>query len=212
MRQVLNITSACILGLFLMASSCKNTKETSVTTTETEKSNGNLASQTQVKSDVEINAAVGDSNQGLTNSNANNQELDKGMAVAPAGELASIKRTACYGKCPIYRLTILDNGQVIYEGKQFVEKIGTYSGLLTGEDVANVLKMSEETNYFELEDAYDVPIADFPTCVTSVTKDGKTKRVMNKQGAPASLKKFETYLDSLLEGLELKKLSAEVNY
>ena len=201
MRQVLNITSACILGLLLMASSCKSTKETSVTTTETEKSNGNLASQTQVKSD----AASG-------NSNANNQEIDKGMTSAKAGELASIKRTACYGKCPIYRLTILDNGQVIYEGKQFVEKIGTYAGLLNSEDVETILKKAKETSYFELEDAYDVPIADFPTCVTSVTKAGKTKRVMNKQGAPASLKKFETYLDSLLEGLELKKLSEEVNY
>jgi hypothetical protein len=200
-RQILNTISAFIPVLLVIASSCSSNKETAVTSTKTEKITGNAASQNQVES-VPTSG----------NSSAKNQEIDKGIASAKAEELASIKRTACYGKCPIYRLTILDNGQVIYEGKQFVEKIGTYAGLLNGEDLETILKRAKEISYFELEDAYDVPIADFPTCVTSVTNNAKTKRVMNKQGAPASLKKFETYLDSLLEGLELKKLSDEVSY
>lgn len=197
MREVFNITTVCFLGLLLIASSCKSTKETT-TSTETETTKGDAASQAQVESEVEINAAGGAS--------------DKATGDSKANELASIKRTPCYGRCPIYKLTIMDNGEVVYQGKQFVEKLGTYSGLLTSEDLKTILEKAKETNYFELDDAYDVPIADFPTCVTSVTKDGKTKRVMNKQGAPPSLKKFELYLDSLIEGLELKKISDEVNY
>jgi hypothetical protein len=69
-----------------------------------------------------------------------------------------------------------------------------------------------EIKYFSLEDAYDVPISDFPTCVTSVKLDGNKKSIMNKQNAPASLRSFEKYIDSLIEGLELRKLSDEVNY
>lgn len=175
-----------------MAASCSSTKETATATTETENVDSKPASETEV--------------------NEEESNSDKATEGSKANELASIKRTPCYGRCPMYKLTIMDNGEVIYQGKQFVEKLGTYSGLLTSEDLMTILERAKETNYFELEDAYDVPIADFPTCVTSVTKDGKTKRVMNKQGAPPSLKKFELYLDSLIDGLELKKISDEVKY
>ena len=179
MRRLLNISTVFVLGLVLLASSCKSTKDAAQ----------NASTETQTSSTQEVSQS------------ANQPSV-----------LASIKRTPCYGRCPIYQLTIMDNGEVLYAGKRFVEKLGTYSGLLTSEDLKTILIKAKEANYFELEDSYDVPIADFPTCVTSVTKDGKTKRVMNKQGAPTSLKKFELYLDSLIEGLELKKVSDEVNY
>jgi hypothetical protein len=29
----------------------------------------------------------------------------------------TLERTACFGTCPIYRLTIQGNGQVVYEGE-----------------------------------------------------------------------------------------------
>jgi hypothetical protein len=114
--------------------------------------------------------------------------------------------------CPTYRIYIKDNGQLVYEGKRFVEKLGTYEGMVSSVDVENIQNKIREMDYFSLEDAYDVPISDFPTCVTSVNLDGKQKSIMNKQDAPASLRSFEKYLDSLIDGLELKKVSDEIGY
>ena len=131
---------------------------------------------------------------------------------AEAQLLVSLKRTPCYGKCPMYRISIKDNGELVYEGKRFVERLGTYEALLTSVDVENIKKKVAEADYFILQDAYDVPISDFPTCVTSVNLDGKDKSIMNKQNAPAALISFEKYIDSLIEGLELKKVSEEVSY
>ena len=205
MKTFFSTLSICTLAILLMAAGCKNTQETTTENQVTEAENvetitattGTVASEEQVKSDVENGPEGG---------------LDKGMAVAPAGQLVTLKRTPCFGRCPIYRVTIMDNGELVYEGKRFVEKLGTYSGLITGQDVEKIIKKINEVGYFKMEDAYDVPIADFPTCVTSVNLDGMTKSIMNKQGAPPELKAFELYIDSLLEGLELKKLSDEVNY
>jgi hypothetical protein len=205
MKTFFSTLSICTLAILLMAAGCKNTQETTTEAqvTETEivetstATTGTEGSKEQVKSDVE---------------NGPDGGLDKGMAVAPAGQLVSLKRTPCFGRCPMYRVTIMDNGELVYEGKRFVEKIGTYSGLITGQDVENIIKKINEVKYFEMEDAYDVPIADFPTCVTTVNLDGKSKSIMNKQGAPGELKQFELYIDSLLEGLELKKVSDEVTY
>jgi hypothetical protein len=205
------LTTLCATAILIFtAASCNTSKNAAVNVVEvTETSEVSKSDETKKEAGEQVVVTTQSENQ------INDQEgeqLDKGMSVSPAQELASIKRTPCYGQCPMYRMTILDNGQVVYEGKRFVEKIGTYSGLLTSEDLETILKVAKETNYLELEDAYDVPVADFPTCVTSFTSNGKTKRVMNKQGAPPSLKKFEMYLDSLIEGLELTKLSDEVNY
>lgn len=205
MKSFLSTLSIFTLAILFMAAGCKNTQETTTEAqvTESEKVETSTAtteiegSEERVKSDVE---------------NGPEGELDKGMIVPPAGQLVSLKRTPCFGRCPIYRVTIMENGELVYEGKRFVEKLGTYSGLITGQDVENIIKKINEVGYFKMEEAYDVPIADFPTCVTSVNLDGKSKSIMNKQGAPPELKAFELYIDSLLEGLELKKLSDEVNY
>ena len=199
MKALIPSLSVLAFAVILMAAGCKNTKETTTTGSET------TTQETTTNSETETTKES-------TESETNEQKLDEGMSVPPAAQLVSLKRTPCFGRCPMYRITIMDNGELVYEGKRFVEKLGTYSGLITGQDVENIIKKINEVGYFKMEDAYDVPIADFPTCVTSVNLDGKSKSIMNKQGAPPELKSFELYIDSLLEGLELKKLSDEVNY
>ena len=147
-----------------------------------------------------------------TASEANSTATEAEEVVKDATLLVSLKRTPCYGKCPTYRITIKDNGELVYEGKRFVEKLGTYQGSITTEDLENIRRKVVEMDFFSLENAYDVPISDFPTCVTTVRMDGKEKSIMNKQNAPASLRSFEKYVDSLIEGLELKKISDEISY
>lgn len=126
--------------------------------------------------------------------------------------LASIERTACYGKCPMYKATFMDNGQVMYVGRRFVEKIGTYSTLLEPNEIELIKKKAEELKYFELDDLYPTIVSDFPSCITEVQINGNSKRVVNRQNPPQNLKSFEKFLDSLLEGKELQKLSDETNY
>lgn len=147
-----------------------------------------------------------------TTSETSATETSAQEVATEAQVLVSLKRTPCYGKCPTYRITIKDNGELVYEGKRFVEKLGTHTGMVTSEDVENIQKKVKEIDYFNLEDAYDVPISDFPTCVTTVNMDGKEKSIMNKQNAPASLRNFEKYIDSLIDGLELKKVSDDIGY
>lgn len=126
--------------------------------------------------------------------------------------LASIERTACYGQCPMYKATFMDNGELIYVGKRFVEKIGTYKALLSEKEVIDIKSKIVEYKYFELDSLYPTPISDFPSCWTEVQLNGKRKRVINRRNPPENLKSFEKFLDSLLEDRELEKLSDETNY
>ena len=126
--------------------------------------------------------------------------------------LASIERTACYGRCPMYKTTFMDNGEVTYVGKGFVDKIGTYKTLISEEDVRFIKSNIIEYDYFGLDSLYPTPITDFPSSITEVNLNGKRKKVINRRTPPANLKDFEKFLDSLLEGKELQKVSDETNY
>jgi len=126
--------------------------------------------------------------------------------------LASIERTACYGRCPMYKATFMDNGEVKYVGKRFVEKIGTYKTLISAEEVLLIKENIVEYDYFSLDSLYPTPISDFPSVITEARLNGKLKKVIDRRSPPDNLRDFEKFLDSLLEGKELEKISDETNY
>lgn len=125
--------------------------------------------------------------------------------------LASIKRTACYGQCPMYKATFMDNGEVIYVGKRFVENEGTYKTLISEEEIIEIKKKITEYDYFSFDSLYPTPITDFPSTITEVNLNGQRKMVVDKRNPPAELKAFEKFLDSLLEGKKLEKVSDDVS-
>lgn len=126
--------------------------------------------------------------------------------------LATINRTACYGRCPMYQAIFMDNGEVKYIGKRFVDNVGTYTTLLTEEEVREIENQIKTVNYYSFDSIYPTLITDFPSCITEVNLNGKYKRVLNRQNPPQALRTFEQFLDGLLENRDWKKLSDEAVY
>lgn len=126
--------------------------------------------------------------------------------------LASIQRTPCYGQCPIYKATFMDNGEVKYVGKHFVENVGTYSTLISAEDVRSIEESIKEFDYYSLDSLYPTLATDFPSCITEVNLYGNYKRVIDRRNPPKNLKLFEKFLDGLLEGREFKKISDDTSF
>ena len=121
---------------------------------------------------------------------------------------ASIKRTPCYGRCPIYEASIYKSGYVTYNGNRFIEKIGLHRSRLTQDQLKQIAAKAEEIGYFELENNYDSPVTDFPTTITVLNLPGKSKKeIKNRVGAPDNLKQYEKFLDDLLNGLSWAKMA-----
>lgn len=106
----------------------------------------------------------------------------------------------------------MDNGEVKYVGRRFVENIGTYKTLISVVEVEEIKKQIVATNYFELDSLYPTPISDFPSCITEANLNGQRKRVIDRRNPPAELKNFEKFLDSLLENRDWEKVSDETEY
>jgi Domain of unknown function (DUF6438) len=113
-----------------------------------------------------------------------------------------LERTACFGTCPVYKLTIAANGTVIYEGHDFVEVEGKQTASLGAVQIQELVSAFERANFFSLQDNYtNYDVTDNPSAITSITLNGKTKTVNHYYGdnsAPQELFDLESKIDEIV--------------
>jgi len=112
----------------------------------------------------------------------------------------TMERTACHGTCPIYKLTINGDGNVIYQGQDFVEIEGEQTASLSPAQIQDMVSAFEETKFFTLTDYTNEDTTDSPTVITSITLNGKTKTVHHYYGdnsAPQELFDLESKIDEI---------------
>lgn len=119
---------------------------------------------------------------------------------------ATLERTPCYGTCPVFKLMILKNGEVYYEGLQHVEYLGRYSTTFTKAEMQQILEKADELGYWKMENEYDTPVTDFPTTFTSLRKGNKVKVIRNRVGGPSELRAFEDFIETLFKKKNLVKI------
>ncbi len=108
------------------------------------------------------------------------------------------QRTPCFGKCPVYVLTI--NGATktaTFKGQSDTEKIGTYTKTLSVEELKKLATAFDKANFFALEDAYMGIITDFPVKTITYTNNGKTKKVKERHQAPKELTDLEAIIEEV---------------
>lgn len=125
-----------------------------------------------------------------------------GGQTGPHELLASLSRTACYGTCPVYTVTVFKDGAVEYKGEEFVKLTGSATGHLSLDALAQIDTLFASAHYFDLEDKYDsYDVTDNPSASTSWSHDGKTKTIDHYYGdmhAPEVLGTVEAGLDKIV--------------
>jgi len=123
---------------------------------------------------------------------------------APPDTKILLERTACFGFCPIYKLTIYGDGKIEFDGKNYVNAIGHHVKTISPEKVAMMLTELESINLKGKYDCYDA--TDNPTAIITVTREGKTKQIVHYHGCLsadakelAALTKLENKIDELAE-------------
>jgi len=122
---------------------------------------------------------------------------------------ASIHRSFCFGTCPVYTLTINNNGDALYEGTRNVEMMGSYSGKFSAAQMNALIESAKSINYMSMDNTYDDPnITDIPSTTTSIVIDGKRKEVMRRKGFPQEIKTFESTFDDLAKEVKWTMIKA----
>jgi hypothetical protein len=111
------------------------------------------------------------------------------LSLAAAVPVITLERGACFGTCPVYKLSIFADGRVEYEGKEFVKREGKATGRITPAALKELLREFEKIDYLKLDDSYEVGSKNCPegwtddsSAITSLDREGKKKTIRHYHG------------------------------
>jgi hypothetical protein len=114
----------------------------------------------------------------------------------------TIKRQASLGCSPGYSAEIYGDGTVVYHGEACVKVVGDRRHKVTPDRVAQLVKAFEQAHYFSLKDAYEfdehgLSFTDLARTTTSISLNGKYKKVVDYLRPPKKLVALEDLIDKL---------------
>lgn len=111
---------------------------------------------------------------------------------------ATIERSWCFGKCPVYKVEVYNDGTVLYHGKANVENEGDFIGQVSATEMKSLLSIVKRIGYNGFKEQYDNNISDIPSCTTSIVIDGKRYTVQRRGPGPDGLTAFEKSFDEMI--------------
>lgn len=122
-----------------------------------------------------------------------------GAQESQADVAITLQREVCFGTCPVYSVTILEDGTVLYNGERFVDVTGEQTGQIDPATVEQMVQALADAGYFEWDEEYtNMTVSDLPYITTSVTRDGEThtiRRYAGDDSAPVELPYLEMWID-----------------
>lgn len=117
--------------------------------------------------------------------------------LAPPHDFITIamQRTPCFGPCPVYKITLHGHGVLIFDGRENVATKATIITSINPEKVQQLLTQARALGFFSMQNEYTANITDLPTTITTITINGKTKKVVDYANAPQNLKTLEHLID-----------------
>lgn len=110
----------------------------------------------------------------------------------------SLSKGACFGSCPVYKLSVYDGGFAHFEGKRFTEMDGKWLKKLDKKTYTALINAFDLANFSNFQDEYESEIADLQMVKISYN----TKMVIGKEGRPSVLIGLQTQLESIIKNKE----------
>jgi hypothetical protein len=128
----------------------------------------------------------------------------------------TLERTACFGSCPMYTVSIFEDGTVLYNGIRFVDVTGEQTAQIDPETVSTMVDAIADAGYFEWKEDYDNPmVTDAPSVITSVTRDGQRHRISRytaAEGVPVALPFLEQWIDLMANTAMWTGVETDLSY
>jgi hypothetical protein len=116
----------------------------------------------------------------------------------------SLRRTACFGACPSYLVTVTTEG-IKFEGQSYVVARGKHSDIVDVDEVFKLAQKFVASDFYSMDGKYRAGVTDSPTHVLSITIDGQKKEVLDYVGSwvgmPAVITELEEEVDTLARSM-----------
>ena len=116
--------------------------------------------------------------------------------------LFSLKRTPCLGTCPVFKLEVYTDGFVLYKGKNYVDLIGDYTGVLNSEQLAVVVKFFNDADFYAFESEYNDGRLDIPATIIEYYGPKGDKKVEARTEIPKKFRVLTSELEKLIKEID----------
>ena len=116
---------------------------------------------------------------------------------SPPSTAISLRRTICFGPCPVYSVTIAADGSVTYDGREHVRVGGVHRWKIRPAAVRALADELVKDGFFDLQDSYSSPWTDSPTVLTSLQIGDRSKTIRDYISGPPVLKQIERRIDTV---------------
>lgn len=195
--------SIYLLTLVFALSACNNKKKAM-------KKDDAVTSEKKEMSDDERRAAIAEEMKNEKIPNVTEDYYKYAEKEMPSNAVARIQRTNCFGKCPVYTLTVFKDGRLEYFGKKFTPREGKFEAQVDQKKIEDLMNEANELGYNNFKNIYDnEAITDLPSTITSLRNNGQLKTVVNRFDAPDALRQFEKFFDELFGNADWKPVGNE---
>ena len=123
-------------------------------------------------------------------------------------KVVSMNMGPCYGNCPVYTITVYNNGVVAYEGERFTDRKGTYVRDIGRSSLKALKQELVAANLRKFPNAFKSQIPDLPTVTIEYFDDGGSKVIRGKDGRPPQVLKIQELLEQIANEGDWKQQSA----
>ncbi len=136
----------------------------------------------------------------ITDTTPPKQVRDASKDVLPNGKpytMLEYSKGMCFGKCPVYNISIMSDGNMEYFGKMHVDKLGTYNKRLTKGELATLFTELKAMDLFQYKNEYGGQVMDISKQELIYREAGKEKKIICKLGYPDALVALITKIDKI---------------
>ena len=108
--------------------------------------------------------------------------------------IISLEKTACFGRCPAFKIIIYNNGEALYNGLKFVKKVGEHDLKVSKREIDKILSKAKKIGFNNLKNEYTERITDLPTTYIMINN----KKIKDYYGAPSKLKDLEKMIEKII--------------
>lgn len=118
----------------------------------------------------------------------------------------SIRRTGCFGSCPVYEMVLHRDGSAEFNAEAHLPKLGKFVGEAHLGLYGRLCYLIESSHFNEMSSSYRGNWTDDSTCIVTVTSGAKVKAVSDYGGVgPIQLWAIQELLDTVKNETEWKQ-------
>lgn len=139
--------------------------------------------------------------------------FNKSINFEKANKVIEMSMGPCFGSCPIYTITIYDNGWASYRGKLYTDKLGLHIKKIGKARLEEIKRELRLANLWQYSNIYKSQLPDLQSVTINYYEKDRTKSITGKEGRPSSVMKIEDFLAKMANSggwIEKEKPAYEV--